>query len=162
MFPAPRAASTRTLALILALIASPVAISQPYFATPQHAASKVLTVDHSTLITRGDSLLGKTVELTTCAMIPMTDHPRDDERNMVVLYPCGADIADDAIDSQVIPAFLTEKTKVKQSPGAQFGETAKFKGKFRGVVQRRTMDGEKHKRVVILLDALEFISSVDR
>lgn len=150
----------RTSILILALAGGPGAMSQEPVVPHPDTAPPVEAVDYATLIKDSTGLLGKNVEVVTCAGIPLSDAPQD--QNMIALYPCGADISKDGIEKQSIAGILTAKTILKQSQGAQIRDSPFFKGRFRGTLQMRAMDADdKEKTLTILLDEVDVLSPVE-
>lgn len=105
------------------------------------------------------ALIGQEVELVSCAGIPLSDAPH--EENVILIYPCGAKLTEDVSQTAVL-GRVSAQTAFKPSRDWAIGDSPAFKGRFRGVLKREVIDdGDKEEVLVIELDEAEFISAVD-
>lgn len=105
------------------------------------------------------ALMGHEVDVVSCAGIPVSD--ATDQQNLIVIYPCGTELSEDAIETAVL-GRLTAKTVLKPFKEWAIGDSPAFKGRFRGILKREAIDpDDKEKVLVIELDEAEFYSAVD-
>lgn len=105
------------------------------------------------------ALIGKKVDVVSCAGIPVSD--ATGQQDLIVIYPCGTELPEDAIETAVL-GRLSAQTVLKPSKEWAIGDSAAFKGRFRGTLKREAVDpDDKEKVLVIELDEAEFYSAVD-
>ena len=105
------------------------------------------------------ALIGQEVDVVSCAGIPASD--ATDQQDLIVIYPCGTELSEDAIETAVL-GRLSAQTVLKPSKEWAIGDSAAFKGRFRGILKREAIDpDDKEKVLVIELDEAEFYSAVD-
>lgn len=105
------------------------------------------------------TLIGQEVEVVSCAGIPVSDAPH--QQNLIVIYPCGTEQAEDAEKTAVL-GRLSAKTVLKSFDNWASGDSASFKGRFRGILKKSLIDPDDTEQVLVLeLDEAEFQSAVD-
>lgn len=105
------------------------------------------------------TLIGQEVEIVSCAGIPVSDAPH--QESLIVIYPCGAKLAED-VEKTAVVGRLSAKTVLKSFKNWANGDSAAFKGRFRGVLKKELIDpGDTEEVLVIELDEAEFQSAVD-
>ena len=105
------------------------------------------------------ALIGQEVELVSCAGVPVSDAPH--QENLIIIYPCGAGLAEDVSKTAVL-GRLSSQTVLKPSKDWAIGDSAAFKGRFRGILKRELVGpGDGEKVLVIELDEADFHSTVD-
>lgn len=108
---------------------------------------------------RQAALIGHEVDVVSCAGIPVSDAPH--EQNLIILYPCDTGPSEDAIDNMVA-GRLSVRTILKPSSEWAVGESPAFKGRFRGILKREAIDPDDEEKVLVIeLDEVEFHSAVD-
>lgn len=107
----------------------------------------------------GAALIGRKVEVVSCAAIPVSDAPN--QKNLIVIYPCGAQLSDETSKVAVL-GRLSAQTVLKPSKEWALGDSPAFRGRFRGMLKREAIDPDDEEKVpVIELDEVEFYSAVD-
>lgn len=104
-------------------------------------------------------LIGHTVEITTCAGIPVSDAPAD--QNVLLLFPCGASPSKIMDDRKAAIGRIDEATVLKPADKAPTGDSPIFEGRFRGVLRRGTSQEDMLGALVIDLDLVEIRSWVE-
>jgi hypothetical protein len=107
----------------------------------------------------GAALIGRKVEVVSCAAIPVSDAP--DQKNLIVIYPCGTQLSDETSKVAVL-GRLSAQTVLKPPSEWALGDSPAFKGRFRGTMKREAIDSDDEEKVpVIELDEVEFYSAVE-
>ncbi len=105
------------------------------------------------------ALIGKKVDVVSCAGIPVSD--ATDLQNLIIIYPCGTELPEDVIATAVL-GRLSGQTVLKPSKEWAIGDSAVFKGRFRGTLRREAVDPDDEEKVLVIeLDEVEFYSAVD-
>ncbi|CAM5255383.1 hypothetical protein [Rhodanobacter lindaniclasticus] len=105
------------------------------------------------------ALIGQEVEVVSCAGVPVSDAPH--QENLIIIYPCGAELAED-VEKTAVAGRLSAKTVLKSFESWANGDSAAFKGRFRGVLRKELIDpGDTEEVLVIELGEAEFQSAVD-
>ena len=105
------------------------------------------------------ALIGQEVELVSCAGIPLSDAPH--EEDVIIIYPCGAKLDEDVSKTAAL-GRVSAQTVFKPSKDWAIGDSPAFKGQFRGVLKREIVgDGDEEEVLVIELDEAECISAGD-
>jgi hypothetical protein len=126
------------------------------FAASTAADTKVVSLEQAL---GSSALIGHMVEIETCAGIPQSDAP--DQDNFIVLFPCGANLSDpDNLKAALGRASAA--TIFKPASGWDMRDSPAFKGRFRGVLRKDARYGEDMKDVLVMeLSEVEFHASVD-
>lgn len=104
-------------------------------------------------------LIGHAVEIESCAGIPISDAPQD--QNVIVVFRCGASESELMDDRKAVIGRISEATVLKPADREPVGNEPVFKGRFRGVLRRGTPEEDLGSVMVLDLTLVEIQSWVD-